>query len=88
MSTGLGLRPWYLQGFDPVQPIVSVAPAPIAAAPEGALPPVAEAPAGQAPEESLSHPSASLYALPLTMREHSMGSQMTFPCQGTNGAWS
>lgn len=48
MPTGLGLRPWYLQGFTPVQPIASVAPAPIAAAPEGALPPVAEAPAGRA----------------------------------------
>ncbi|CAK0786597.1 hypothetical protein CVIRNUC_009811 [Coccomyxa viridis] len=46
MPTGLGLRPWYLKGFNPVQPIASVAPAPIAAAPEGALPPAAEAPAG------------------------------------------
>ncbi len=44
MSTGLGLRPWYLQGFNPVTPIAGVAPAPIAAAPEGALPPMAEAP--------------------------------------------
>ena len=49
MPTGLGLRPWYLKGFNPVQPITSVAPAPIAAAPEGALPPAAEAPAGRAP---------------------------------------
>ena len=44
MPTGLGLRPWYLQGFDPVQPITSVAPAPTDSAPEGALPPIAEAP--------------------------------------------
>ena len=49
MPTGLGLRPWYLKGFNPVQPIASVAPAPIAAAPEGALPPAAEAPAGHSP---------------------------------------
>ena len=49
MPTGLGLRPWYLKGFAPVQPIASVAPAPIAAAPEGALPPAAEAPAGRGP---------------------------------------
>ena len=44
MPTGLGLRPWYLQGFDPVQPITSVAPAPVDSAPEGSLPPIAEAP--------------------------------------------
>ena len=49
MSTGLGLRPWYLQGFDPVQPISSVAPAPTDSAPEGALPPIAEAPSCELP---------------------------------------
>ena len=72
MPTGLGLRPWYLKGFNPVQPIASVAPAPIAAAPEGALPPAAEAPAGRAPlpEEAL-NTLHSLNTLPSATIKHS-----------------
>ena len=65
MSTGLGLRPWYLQGFDPVQPISSVAPAPTDSAPEGALRPVAEAPSCELhlKPTALWSPSIFLWAL-------------------------
>ncbi|CAL5221967.1 g4249 [Coccomyxa viridis] len=42
MSTGLGLRPSYLLGFNPVQPITSVAPAHIDSAPAGAFLPTAK----------------------------------------------
>ena len=90
MSTGLGLRPWYLQGFDPVQPISSVAPAPIDSAPEGALQPVAEAPSCESSSNFTSRASCcrACDALPWCWGCHSVHSLRKHPGASAHAATS
>ena len=72
MPTGLGLRPWYLKGFNPVQPITSVAPAPIAGRARGRAAACRRGArrSGPLPDEAL-NTLPSLFTLPSSMVEHS-----------------